>query len=38
MNRGSVVEQGSHEELPAARGFYLDLYQSQFVEPLAGAV
>ena len=38
MNRGSIVEQGSHEELLAARGFYYDLYNSQFVEPLAEAV
>jgi ATP-binding cassette subfamily B protein len=38
MNRGSIVEQGSHEELLAARGFYYDLYQSQFAEPLAEAV
>ncbi len=38
MNRGSIVEQGTHEALLAARGFYYDLYQSQFVEPLAEAV
>jgi ATP-binding cassette subfamily B protein len=38
MNRGSIVEQGTHDELLAARGFYYDLYQSQFVEPLAEAV
>jgi ATP-binding cassette subfamily B protein len=38
MNRGSIVEQGSHEELLGARGFYYDLYQSQFAEPLAEAV
>jgi ATP-binding cassette subfamily B protein len=38
MNRGAIVEQGSHAELLAARGFYHDLYQSQFVEPLAEAV
>jgi len=38
MDRGAIVEQGSHEELLAARGFYFDLYQSQFAEPLAEAV
>ncbi len=38
MDRGSIIEQGSHDELLAARGFYYDLYQSQFVEPLAEAV
>ncbi len=38
MNRGSIVEQGTHEELLAARGFYYELYNSQFVEPLAEAV
>ena len=38
MNHGSIVEQGTHDELLAARGFYYDLYNSQFVEPLAEAV
>jgi ATP-binding cassette subfamily B multidrug efflux pump len=38
MNRGQIIEQGSHEELLAARGFYLDLYNSQFAEALAEAV
>jgi ATP-binding cassette subfamily B multidrug efflux pump len=38
MNRGTIIEQGSHEELLAARGFYLDLYNSQFAEALAEAV
>jgi len=37
MNEGSIVEQGTHEELLAARGFYHDLYNSQFVEALAEA-
>ncbi|MGZ4242644.1 MAG: hypothetical protein ACXVQ7_13670, partial [Actinomycetota bacterium] len=32
MDHGSIVEQGNHEELLARRGFYHDLYQSQFVE------
>ena len=26
------VEQGSHDDLMASRGFYFDLYQSQFAE------
>ncbi len=34
MNRGAIVEQGSHEELLAKGGFYADLYNSQFVEAL----
>ena len=34
MNQGRIVEQGTHEELLARRGFYHDLYNSQFVEPL----
>lgn len=30
MNHGNVIEQGTHEELLAADGFYAKLYQSQF--------
>lgn len=30
MNQGSIVEQGTHEELLARGGFYADLYNSQF--------
>ena len=30
MRDGHIVEQGSHEELLAKRGFYAQLYQSQF--------
>ncbi len=30
MDRGRIIEQGNHDELMAARGFYYDLYQSQF--------
>ncbi|MDR2265970.1 MAG: ABC transporter ATP-binding protein/permease [Christensenellaceae bacterium] len=30
MNHGDVVEQGNHENLMAKRGFYYELYQSQF--------
>ncbi len=32
MDQGSVIEQGTHEELLAANGFYADLYNSQFSE------
>jgi ATP-binding cassette subfamily B multidrug efflux pump len=38
MNRGEIVEQGTHDELLERRGFYAELYNSQFVEPLAEAV
>jgi ATP-binding cassette subfamily B multidrug efflux pump len=38
MNHGQIVEQGTHEELIARRGFYYDLYNSQFEEALAEAV
>ncbi|MCR5088222.1 MAG: ABC transporter ATP-binding protein/permease [Oscillospiraceae bacterium] len=31
MNKGSVIEQGTHEELMRKNGFYADLYNSQFV-------
>jgi ATP-binding cassette subfamily B multidrug efflux pump len=30
MNNGSIVEQGTHEELLAKKGFYYNIYQSQF--------
>ncbi|HLY15484.1 MAG TPA: ABC transporter ATP-binding protein, partial [Candidatus Limnocylindrales bacterium] len=32
MDHGHIIEQGTHEALLAARGFYYDLYNSQFVE------
>jgi ATP-binding cassette subfamily B protein len=35
MNQGTIVEQGSHEELLRANGFYHELYASQFEEALA---
>lgn len=31
MNKGKIVEQGTHEELLARNGFYANLYNSQFV-------
>jgi ATP-binding cassette subfamily B protein len=37
MNKGAIVEQGTHEELLAARGFYADLYNAQFTEAIAEA-
>ena len=30
MKDGNIIEQGNHEELLAAKGFYADLYNSQF--------
>ena len=30
MNNGNIVEQGSHKELLTKRGFYFELYNSQF--------
>lgn len=38
MNEGAIVEQGTHETLMAAGGFYADLYNSQFVEAYDEAV
>ena len=35
MNKGRIVEQGNHEELMAAHGFYYDLYMSQFLSPVS---
>ncbi len=32
MDQGRIVEQGPHDELLARRGFYHDLYESQFAE------
>lgn len=32
MKNGSIIEQGSHEELMAKGGFYQNLYNSQFVK------
>jgi ATP-binding cassette subfamily B protein len=30
MRNGQIIEQGSHEELLNKRGFYSELYRSQF--------
>jgi ATP-binding cassette subfamily B multidrug efflux pump len=38
MNHGKIVEKGTHQELLDAKGFYFDLYNSQFVEALEEAV
>ena len=37
MNQGRIVERGTHESLLSARGFYHELYASQFEEALEGA-
>ena len=37
MNHGKIMEQGDHESLLAQRGFYYDLYSSQFTAPVAEA-
>lgn len=36
MDKGAIIEQGTHEQLLKARGFYADLYESQFKKPLVG--
>ena len=37
MDQGKIVEQGSHDELMARKGFYYDLYKSQFEEAISEA-
>ena len=37
MDKGAIIEQGGHAELMAARGFYYELYASQFEEALEEA-
>lgn len=32
MNNGAIIEQGNHESLMADKGFYYELYNSQFTE------
>ena len=36
MKDGDIVEQGNHEDLLAAGGFYANLYNSQFEQSEAG--
>jgi ATP-binding cassette subfamily B protein len=38
MDKGKIVEQGSHDELMARKGFYCDLYNSQFEEAIVDAI
>lgn len=35
MKDGNIIEQGNHEQLMTAKGFYADLYNSQFEESMA---
>ena len=37
MDHGRIIETGDHESLLAAKGFYADLYESQFGEALEEA-
>ena len=37
VRHGEIVEQGSHDSLLAAEGFYAELYRSQFAGPEAAA-
>ncbi|ADY57324.1 Xenobiotic-transporting ATPase [Syntrophobotulus glycolicus DSM 8271] len=32
MNHGAIIEQGNHQELLARKGFYFELYNSQFTQ------
>ncbi|NMC56660.1 MAG: ABC transporter ATP-binding protein [Eubacteriaceae bacterium] len=36
MNRGSIIESGTHQELLDKKGFYYELYNSQFAAPSIG--
>lgn len=38
MNNGAIIEQGTHKKLLSKRGFYADLYYSQFTGQNAGGV
>lgn len=33
MNKGNIIEQGTHDELMARHGFYYHLYNSQYAKP-----
>ena len=35
MDKGALIEQGTHQELMEAKGFYFDLYASQFSASIA---
>ena len=35
MDKGGLVEQGTHDELMSAKGFYFDLYASQFAQSIS---
>ena len=37
MKDGDIIEQGNHDELLARKGFYADLYNSQFEKKEAQA-
>ena len=34
LRDGDIVEQGSHQDLLARQGFYAELYNSQFLQPV----
>ena len=38
MYQGRIVEQGTHETLLSTKGFYHDLYHSQFRSGIADAI
>jgi ATP-binding cassette subfamily B protein len=38
MNKGSIIERGTHEELLQKGGFYAELYYSQFRQGIKEAI
>lgn len=38
INEGGIIEQGTHDELMAGRGFYYDMYMSQFKGKIADII
>ena len=38
IDKGAIIERGSHIELMKKKGFYFDLYMSQFRGKLSGIV